>query len=199
MKGFSFRSLTFMLIVAFLVWFSNIETCNARRGKHWRGSRSIIASLSKKKGKDNHNSHHHQGKSGSNNKPKQKSPPSSKSPPTSSPPQSGGKQGKVISPPIGDSDPISSINYNVLDFGAKGDGLSDDTKAFEAAWASACEVEASTLMVPAEYTFLVGPVSFSGPNCKRNIVFQVTNFQYYLLHFILQMLFHCLISLIKLL
>ncbi|KAG9154808.1 hypothetical protein Leryth_020084 [Lithospermum erythrorhizon] len=176
MRGFNFRSLTFTLIVACLVLLSNIESCNARRGKHWRGSASILASLSKKKGKVNHKSNHHHDKNGNNNNTKKKSPPSSKSP-AISPPQSGGKQRGVISPPVGDSEGVSNIVYNVLDYGAKGDGISDDTKAFEVAWAAACEVEASTLMVPAEYTFLVGPVSFSGPHCQRNILFQVTNFQ----------------------
>lgn len=46
-------------------------------------------------------------------------------------------------------------------------------QAFETAWAAACKVEASTIIVPAEFTFLVGPVSFSGPYCEENIVFQV--------------------------
>ncbi|XP_071731129.1 polygalacturonase At1g48100-like [Rutidosis leptorrhynchoides] len=67
---------------------------------------------------------------------------------------------------------ISTI-FNVLHFGAKGDGTSDDTKAFEAAWLSACELEASTMVVPKGSVFLVKPISFSGPNCESNIVFQL--------------------------
>ncbi|KAG1342793.1 hypothetical protein COCNU_05G010220 [Cocos nucifera] len=63
--------------------------------------------------------------------------------------------------------------FNVLDFGAKGDGTTDDTKAFQAAWAAACEVEASKVVVPSKYEFLVGPISFDGPNCEDNIVFQL--------------------------
>jgi hypothetical protein len=47
-------------------------------------------------------------------------------------------------------------------------------QAFEAAWAAACKVEASTVLVPSELEFVVGPISFSGPNCKTNILFQVT-------------------------
>lgn len=38
-------------------------------------------------------------------------------------------------------------------------------QAFQAAWADACKVEASTMMVPSGYEFLVGPISFSGPYC----------------------------------
>lgn len=47
-------------------------------------------------------------------------------------------------------------------------------QAFQAAWAEACKVAASTMIVPAEYVFLVGPISFSGPYCQANIVFQVS-------------------------
>ncbi|XP_062206304.1 polygalacturonase At1g48100-like isoform X2 [Phragmites australis] len=63
--------------------------------------------------------------------------------------------------------------FNVVDFGAKGDGVSDDTKAFEGAWAAACKQGASTVLVPPELEFLVGPISFSGPYCKPNIIFQL--------------------------
>lgn len=49
-------------------------------------------------------------------------------------------------------------------------------QAFEDAWKEACKVAASTLLVPSGSTFLVGPVSFLGNECKENIVFQV-NFQ----------------------
>ncbi|KAK9108102.1 hypothetical protein Syun_024113 [Stephania yunnanensis] len=42
--------------------------------------------------------------------------------------------------------------------------------AFEAAWAAACPVEASTIIVPSEHVFLVGPISFSGPDCQSNIL-----------------------------
>jgi len=46
-------------------------------------------------------------------------------------------------------------------------------QAFEAAWVAACKIEASVMLVPPEYTYLVGPISFSGPYCQANIVFQV--------------------------
>ncbi|KAL5723818.1 galacturonan 1,4-alpha-galacturonidase [Ranunculus cassubicifolius] len=80
------------------------------------------------------------------------------------PPSKGGSS----SPPASHS----SI-FNVLDFGAKGNGNADDTKAFQATWAAACKVEASTMLVPSQYTFLVGLISFSGTYCQSNIVFQL--------------------------
>ncbi|EEF40940.1 Polygalacturonase precursor, putative [Ricinus communis] len=67
----------------------------------------------------------------------------------------------------------SLATFNVLDYGAKGDGRTDDTKAFEAAWIAACKVEASTIVVPSGSMFLVHPISFSGPACAENIVFQL--------------------------
>ncbi|KAI3670073.1 hypothetical protein L6452_41677 [Arctium lappa] len=67
----------------------------------------------------------------------------------------------------------TSAIFNVLKFGAKGDGRTDDTKAFEAAWLAACKLEASTMVVPKGSVFLVKPVSFSGPDCGWNIVFQL--------------------------
>lgn len=48
-------------------------------------------------------------------------------------------------------------------------------QAFEAAWADACKVVASTMVVPSGPVFLLNPVSFSGTNCEPNIIFQVTS------------------------
>ncbi|KAG5027781.1 hypothetical protein JHK87_011295 [Glycine soja] len=66
-----------------------------------------------------------------------------------------------------------ATTFNVLDYGAKGDGHADDTKAFQNAWVAACKVEGSTMVVPSGSVFLVKPISFSGPNCEPNIVFQL--------------------------
>ncbi|XP_076889604.1 polygalacturonase At1g48100-like [Bidens hawaiensis] len=71
------------------------------------------------------------------------------------------------------SKPNGGLKFNVLDYGAKGDGKSDDTKAFQAAWANACKAEASMMIVPSGYKFLVGPTSFTGSNCRKNIIFQL--------------------------
>nr|XP_043639826.1 polygalacturonase At1g48100-like [Erigeron canadensis] len=63
--------------------------------------------------------------------------------------------------------------FNVLDYGAKGDGKSDDIKAFQAAWSDICKAGASTMIIPSGYKFLVGPMSFSGANCHKDIIFQL--------------------------
>ncbi|KAH9327024.1 hypothetical protein KI387_007202, partial [Taxus chinensis] len=44
--------------------------------------------------------------------------------------------------------------------------------AFQAAWQETCNKESATLLIPADYRFLVGPITFSGP-CQSNIVFKV--------------------------
>ncbi|XP_015894769.4 polygalacturonase At1g48100 [Ziziphus jujuba] len=180
MIGFSFRSLTFTFLFAFLIWSSNFEAFIARRGRHWRPSRGgTSSSLYKNKGKYNHghnnnnNHNHHHGSSGSKTKPK--SPPSHKvvvAPPPPLTPKP--KEATPPSPPRkGNNNGGHSVTFNVLNFGAKGDGSTDDTKAFQDAWAAACKVEASTLIVPSGSQFLVGPISFSGPYCAANILFQL--------------------------
>ncbi|XP_028754393.1 polygalacturonase At1g48100 [Neltuma alba] len=181
MREWSFRGLTLMVLIASLVWSSNFEACIARRGKHWRQNRDVSASLYKKKGKSHgnkQNNHHGGGSSHSKPKPPSSPPHYKITPsPSSSPPSPPFPKPKKGSPPSG-SPPKSyngghSTTFNVLDFGAKGDGKTDDTKAFQAAWAAACKVQASTMLIPADYVFFVGPISFSGPYCKPNIVFQL--------------------------
>ncbi|KAL0408601.1 UNVERIFIED_CONTAM: Polygalacturonase [Sesamum radiatum] len=169
MGGFCFKNLTFVIVIVLIVWCSHFETCNARRvGKHWRQSRGGGASLFKKKGKK-YGSNHHNGNAG---KPKQKAP-SPKEPPPVPPPAAGPKQSPPPPPKKGDGKAAYPTVLSVLDFGAKGDGNTDDTKAFQAAWAAACKVEASVINVPAKHVFLVGPISFSGPYCQHDIVFQL--------------------------
>ncbi|KAK7383451.1 hypothetical protein VNO78_29130 [Psophocarpus tetragonolobus] len=61
---------------------------------------------------------------------------------------------------------------DILKYGAKGDGYSDDTKAFEEAWKDLCKANRSTatLLVPAGHTFLVRQTRFEGP-CKSPRVY----------------------------
>ncbi|XP_058088663.1 polygalacturonase At1g48100 [Magnolia sinica] len=157
-KNFSVKSFSLILLIAFLVWFSALDSCNARRGKHWRQKRAASDSLSKKKGKNGGGNNHSGSKGGGSKSTHPMAPPPSKMAPP---------------PPKKEYEDGNPSNFDVLDFGAKGNGKTDDTKAFQAAWAAACKVEASTIIVPSEYTFLVGPISFSGPYCQPNIVFQL--------------------------
>ncbi|KAL1317179.1 hypothetical protein HN51_069276 [Arachis hypogaea] len=194
MSRLSMKNLTYMLVIAILIWSSSFESCIARRGKHWRHTRAFSSSLYKKKGKSyyghshshNHNHNHHGGGSSKSKPPTHKKstpsppnpPPYTTIPPPPPPPPPKSHKPKVgvpstPPPPPKDCNGGHSIIFNVLDFGAKGDGSTDDTKAFQATWGAACKVEASTMLVPADYTFYVGPMSFSGPYCKPSIVFQL--------------------------
>ncbi|XP_002863542.2 probable polygalacturonase At3g15720, partial [Arabidopsis lyrata subsp. lyrata] len=69
---------------------------------------------------------------------------------------------------------VSGENYNVLDFGAKGDGKTDDSKAFIKAWKTMCgdEGDTKTILVPSSQTFLLQPLQFQGP-CGSSPVFQM--------------------------
>ncbi|KAG9449895.1 hypothetical protein H6P81_009860 [Aristolochia fimbriata] len=147
------KRLFLIIFLLLLLWVSSMDSCHARRGKHWRQRRAAWASqLTKKKGKSTNGgsrqSHHHGGGGGS--------------------PAAGKK--KLPGTGYGTGSPAV---FDVLDFGAKGDGATDDTKAFQAAWAAACKVEGSTVVVPSQFTFLVGPISFSGPYCQQNIAIQL--------------------------
>ncbi|KAL6551481.1 hypothetical protein OROGR_007635 [Orobanche gracilis] len=72
------------------------------------------------------------------------------------------------------SNPINNnIVLNLLKYGAKGDGTTDDTEAFLKTWSEACKVSGGVMLVPTGYTFLLQPVHFDGSSCQPNIVVQV--------------------------
>ncbi|XP_078435747.1 polygalacturonase-like [Wolffia australiana] len=62
-----------------------------------------------------------------------------------------------------------STEINVKDFGARGDAISDDTKAFSEAWKVACASPVPlTMLVPEGKTYRLKPIIFSGP-CKSSV------------------------------
>ncbi|KAM7463188.1 hypothetical protein LguiA_031309 [Lonicera macranthoides] len=106
-------------------------------------------------------------------------PPVSKSPVSTPSPQSPVSQPPPSNPPSVPSDSpnrpgnsTSDCVFDVTNFGAIGDGSTDDTNAFEEAWKAACAVESATVLAPSDYNFMITSTIFSGP-CKPGLVFQV--------------------------
>ncbi|KAL0457541.1 UNVERIFIED_CONTAM: Polygalacturonase [Sesamum latifolium] len=62
--------------------------------------------------------------------------------------------------------------FDVTDFGAVGDGATDDTAAFRSAWKAACQVENGVVLVPSDLVFMITSTIFSGP-CQPGLVLQV--------------------------
>ncbi|XP_050373314.1 polygalacturonase At1g48100 [Argentina anserina] len=108
--------------------------------------------------------------------------PESSEPVVSPPPTEVAPSTPSTSPPNVPSDPYpedpgndsnaTDCTFNVMSFGAVGDGDADDTKAFRDAWKAACAVEGAVVLAPADYCFKITSTIFSGP-CKPGLVFQV--------------------------
>ncbi|VVB06048.1 unnamed protein product [Arabis nemorensis] len=66
-----------------------------------------------------------------------------------------------------------SSTVSVADFGAKGDGKTDDTQAFKKAWKKACSTNGVTnFLIPKGKTYLLKSTRFRGP-CKSIRNFQI--------------------------
>ncbi|KAL4324022.1 hypothetical protein GQ457_11G016070 [Hibiscus cannabinus] len=63
--------------------------------------------------------------------------------------------------------------FSVLDFGAIGDGVTDDTQAFKLAWDTACQTESAVLLVPDGYSFMLQSTILAGPCKTVGLVFQI--------------------------
>ncbi|XP_038999711.1 probable polygalacturonase At3g15720 [Hibiscus syriacus] len=67
----------------------------------------------------------------------------------------------------------SALNsFNVMNYGAVGDGRADDSAAFLKAWKAACKAPSRnpSLIIPARKIFLLKPVTFRGP-CKSTSIY----------------------------
>ncbi|XP_057969361.1 probable polygalacturonase At3g15720 [Malania oleifera] len=70
----------------------------------------------------------------------------------------------------------STPSFNVIDYGAVGDGRTDDSPAFLKAWKAACQAPSNTptlVVIPGKRTFLLKPATFSGPCKPPRITFRV--------------------------
>ncbi|KAL4273739.1 hypothetical protein GQ457_13G016770 [Hibiscus cannabinus] len=67
--------------------------------------------------------------------------------------------------------------FNVMDYGAVGDGKVDDSKAFNETWEAVCSAEVgdgiATLVVQQGKTFLLYQIKFQGPCQAKSIHFQL--------------------------
>ncbi|KAK9050929.1 hypothetical protein SSX86_027554 [Deinandra increscens subsp. villosa] len=66
----------------------------------------------------------------------------------------------------------SCNTFNILSFGAKANGVSDDSKKLVAAWKTACKVGGGILQIPSDHKFLIKPVTLQGP-CMGHVVLQI--------------------------
>ncbi|KAI9074738.1 hypothetical protein K1719_043270 [Acacia pycnantha] len=69
----------------------------------------------------------------------------------------------------------TTSSFNVLQYGAVGDGSTNDSPAFLKAWKDVCgsKSQSSSLIIPAK-TFLLRPLTFRGPCKSKNIIIQFT-------------------------
>ncbi|XP_051144811.1 polygalacturonase At1g48100 [Andrographis paniculata] len=68
--------------------------------------------------------------------------------------------------------PTQSLVFSILSYGAKADGVSDDSKALLNAWRAACKVTGGVVHIPSGLTYLIKPLTLQGP-CMPNLVLQM--------------------------
>ncbi|XP_023761769.1 probable polygalacturonase At1g80170 [Lactuca sativa] len=67
----------------------------------------------------------------------------------------------------------SKIHLNVKDYGAKGDGIEDDTQAFADVWNKACSSKVeSRIIIPDESSYLLRPINLAG-SCHSKITLMI--------------------------
>ncbi|KAJ7951882.1 Pectin lyase-like superfamily protein [Quillaja saponaria] len=69
--------------------------------------------------------------------------------------------------------PRSKRVFYIDDFGAKGNGLNDDSKAFKDAWKSACSLSGrAKVVIPSGKSFLLHPIDIAGP-CQSKVTLRI--------------------------
>ncbi|KAI3454626.1 hypothetical protein Pfo_011289, partial [Paulownia fortunei] len=65
--------------------------------------------------------------------------------------------------------------FNVLDYGAVGNGQTDDTNAFVKAWQETCASSSSSpvMQVPSKKTFLIRALQFNGPCNSKSVTVEI--------------------------
>ncbi|CAN6453211.1 unnamed protein product [Victoria cruziana] len=84
----------------------------------------------------------------------------------------GGNPPAQSPPSHSDGSPYSGRLFNIISFGAAGDGVTDDSKALLQAWEAACSLGSATIEIPSKFTFLIRPVTLKGP-CQPNLVLKI--------------------------
>ncbi|KAL6639947.1 hypothetical protein ACP70R_022257 [Stipagrostis hirtigluma subsp. patula] len=64
-------------------------------------------------------------------------------------------------------------NFNAKNYGAKGNGVVDDTKPLMAAWKAACQTAGAVTLVVPPGSYHIGPVQFHGPCKASSLTFQL--------------------------
>ncbi|KAI7747481.1 hypothetical protein M8C21_025897, partial [Ambrosia artemisiifolia] len=69
---------------------------------------------------------------------------------------------------------VATKTFDVDSFGAKGDGIKDDTNAFKKAWKKACSsTTPAVFRVAKNKKYLVTPITFEGP-CRASLTMQIS-------------------------